>query len=535
LLELDPKVTAECLTQIEWDLLMRISHRELLHKRFANSEDAPHIHVCKDFFNHVSRWMVLQVVLADGGPKKRGEVIAALIRVALIFRELHNFSGVLQIVSALNHCSVSRLKKTWATLPNKLSQAFESLVELVSPLNNYASYRETIQNTTFPMLPLQAVYLKDLTFIEEQPNKTPNNPDLLNTNKFFCLAAVVNNLVDLQQSTPYELHVDSHLRHFFNTLEVSDEFTDEVLYAKSRAQEQPSNDTPTKPRHGAIARRMKRKGEKKRSSSLGHISSTSSSSDRIAEIAPTRIVQPNGEVWLEFVIEVQPTRNLKTLGFYSHSETVQMSKDATGSALINQLLSQICEPLSPPKQVLLRREVAGWQLFSGKHAIHMAKSLDEKNVTGLLRFAKNQEALSQSGSSLASSRANKLGSAPVTDAFADELAIAEMKYQVKQVTDELATLKVRAERAEITHREESAQLREQVAQLHTLVAALLADRGLSADELLASVPVPATSCSPARITASAASSTSATPAAKTTATDKVIHPGEEDASASTAD
>jgi hypothetical protein len=112
------------------------------------------------------------------------------------------------------------------------------------------------------MLPLQAVYLKDLTFIEEQPNKTPKNPELLNSNKFFCLAAVVNNLVSLQQSTPFELHVDSQVRHFFSTLQVADEFTDEVLYQKSRAQEQPNTDS-SQPRRGTLARRMKRKGDKK--------------------------------------------------------------------------------------------------------------------------------------------------------------------------------------------------------------------------------------------------------------------------------
>jgi RasGEF domain len=94
---MDPKTVAECLTQLEWDLLMRISHRELLHKRFSSEEQAPNIHACKDFFNHVSRWMVLQVIMAEGGPKKRAEVLSHLIRITLQFRELHNFSGILQV------------------------------------------------------------------------------------------------------------------------------------------------------------------------------------------------------------------------------------------------------------------------------------------------------------------------------------------------------------------------------------------------------------------------------------------------------
>ena len=47
------------------------------------------------------------------------------------------------IISALESCSISRLKKSWETINQK---EFEELKEFFSPKENYKNYREEIQS-----------------------------------------------------------------------------------------------------------------------------------------------------------------------------------------------------------------------------------------------------------------------------------------------------------------------------------------------------------------------------------------------------
>ena len=51
----------------------------------------------------------------------------------------------MEVVSALNHGPVFRLKRTWACVDAKHAAVWVQLTELMSPDNNYAKLREAIR------------------------------------------------------------------------------------------------------------------------------------------------------------------------------------------------------------------------------------------------------------------------------------------------------------------------------------------------------------------------------------------------------
>jgi RasGEF domain len=94
--------------------------------------------------------------------------------------ELNNFSGILQMVSALNLAAIARLKQSWKHVPLKLVGTLETLRDLMSPHSNYDLYRTALTTAAFPVLPYQGVLTKDLTFIEDaHADVLPNGMVLL--------------------------------------------------------------------------------------------------------------------------------------------------------------------------------------------------------------------------------------------------------------------------------------------------------------------------------------------------------------------
>lgn len=91
-------------------------------------------------------------------------------------RKLNNFNGVTEIIAGLQAVSIHRLKKTWAALPESSYELFKELASLVDQNYSYKNLRTSMIKATPPCIPPMAVYLKDLTFIED------GNPDMIRGN-----------------------------------------------------------------------------------------------------------------------------------------------------------------------------------------------------------------------------------------------------------------------------------------------------------------------------------------------------------------
>ena len=90
--------------------------------------------------------------------------------------------SIFSLLSGLENSSVSRLKKTWKNVPKKQLSDLATFKNQFRIDDNYAGYREILQEANLPIVPfigdgyrilnscihqILGLHLKDLTFIED--------------------------------------------------------------------------------------------------------------------------------------------------------------------------------------------------------------------------------------------------------------------------------------------------------------------------------------------------------------------------------
>jgi len=103
--------------------------------------------------------------------------------------------------------------------------------QLMSPGGSFARYREHLRNVNPPCVPFLAVYLSDLTFIDEgNPDTFPTDGlELINCDKSQLVYEVVSK-VQMYQADSYEL---KRLEPLATYLEALPQFNDDTVYKLS--------------------------------------------------------------------------------------------------------------------------------------------------------------------------------------------------------------------------------------------------------------------------------------------------------------
>eukprot|EP01104_Vermistella_antarctica_P008822 TRINITY_DN223_c0_g3_i8.p2 TRINITY_DN223_c0_g3~~TRINITY_DN223_c0_g3_i8.p2 ORF type:complete len:319 (+),score=51.98 TRINITY_DN223_c0_g3_i8:897-1853(+) len=145
------------------------SHTHTHSLSLSNVKTAPNIGKMTAHFNQVSSWVATRVLTSP--EDKRLEVYAKFVELLEELRVLRNYNTLAQIMAGLCNVAVQRLKPLlWEPLSPHLMGVYNTCEELLSPSNNYKSYRLLLarhmegDTTIIPHIPL---ILKDLTFIEE--------------------------------------------------------------------------------------------------------------------------------------------------------------------------------------------------------------------------------------------------------------------------------------------------------------------------------------------------------------------------------
>eukprot|EP00013_Stygamoeba_regulata_P014107 CAMPEP_0177673342 /NCGR_PEP_ID=MMETSP0447-20121125/25890_1 /TAXON_ID=0 /ORGANISM="Stygamoeba regulata, Strain BSH-02190019" /LENGTH=553 /DNA_ID=CAMNT_0019181203 /DNA_START=126 /DNA_END=1784 /DNA_ORIENTATION=- len=237
---MEPELVAKHFTYLEFELFRLIPIDELLHKAFNKEEQSPCYHSYINHFNQMSHWMS-SIIVSGSSAKERGLTICRLLQVAKHFYEWNNFSGLMQIVSALTCTPVERLKLSWLGVPPKLLELFENdFKPICDPSGNYAKYREVFEKATLPYIPLAVVYTKDMLIIEENvPSRLEENAELINFKKMKLLGKTLLTVQSAQEN-PYkwpemEGNFDSNLLSALRKLQPI--LGDKEMYAKSKAAE----------------------------------------------------------------------------------------------------------------------------------------------------------------------------------------------------------------------------------------------------------------------------------------------------------
>jgi hypothetical protein len=220
-LELPLEELVKQMTLIDQRYFFNIKLKEYANKGWTRDNSAnlsPNLLKFIDHFNQNSYWVASTIILAPGcgeaGPKQRAAIITRYIQMMELFKEMNNFNAIQQIFSALNMSCVERLKKAWGCVQPKYMKIFEEMGKFVSQSYSYKEYREYLEyRVQPPIIPLQEVILRDLFFIEENPNLDPERESWVNFDKMAMLGKVFEQIRRCQR-TPYKFKEDAFIQYY---------------------------------------------------------------------------------------------------------------------------------------------------------------------------------------------------------------------------------------------------------------------------------------------------------------------------------
>ncbi|GAM23627.1 hypothetical protein SAMD00019534_068020, partial [Acytostelium subglobosum LB1] len=173
-LDYHPHDLVKQLTLIEFTIFQRLRINELYNKKWTmpktKFEQSPNVMALITMSNRVANWVATEIVTTPH-PKKRVEVMKRFITMAEYARKIKNYNTMMEIISGLTNCSVTRLRDTWRALPSRYYNSFRQMAEFFNTNENWKQYRAAIKLREQPCLPYLGLFLQDINFLEEgNPN-----------------------------------------------------------------------------------------------------------------------------------------------------------------------------------------------------------------------------------------------------------------------------------------------------------------------------------------------------------------------------
>ena len=128
LLEMHSLEVARQLTMMEWLLFSKVPISDFEHKRWEKKEKSSE--TLQDLISLTNRhilWVATEILSHDN-EKKRASCIEKFISIGIHFKEINNWNGVMEIVSALNSSSITRLKQSWKVKRNSKKKRKKKLI-----------------------------------------------------------------------------------------------------------------------------------------------------------------------------------------------------------------------------------------------------------------------------------------------------------------------------------------------------------------------------------------------------------------------
>ncbi|PRP89168.1 hypothetical protein PROFUN_01888 [Planoprotostelium fungivorum] len=174
---------AGALTLQQWTCFIQIRPVDLLRKIHwvGKSKDSSGQEVTPEspldhmieMFNRISHWVINEILIQKEGALQRA-VLQKMIRIAKRLTKIGNFDATLAIVSGLNSFGIQRLRGLWSRLDERHSDDFNKLDALFLPVGNFRNYNAALAEHKGPLLPYVGVFLRDLTFVAENPSIDSN-------------------------------------------------------------------------------------------------------------------------------------------------------------------------------------------------------------------------------------------------------------------------------------------------------------------------------------------------------------------------
>jgi len=205
----NPKEIAAQLSLISSQYFQKIGAMELLNTTWSNPQKmwkSPNVIRVIKRTDHIAFWVASVILSQLRSTKKRVKVLSSFINIGLQLMKLQDFNSLMGIVVGLNTSAVARLKATWKEVTPELMEGWNMIQALMSPERAFAAYRAELVSAVPPGVPFLAVYLSDLTFIEEGNDDLING--LINVGKKEMIYKVIEKLelfqVDSYDQVPLE-------------------------------------------------------------------------------------------------------------------------------------------------------------------------------------------------------------------------------------------------------------------------------------------------------------------------------------------
>jgi hypothetical protein len=184
--QLDPTDISTQLCLLEGDFFGRINPDEFLLQSWNKThqlpdEDPTPLVDMISWFNKIA-YGTANVIVSSSRPRLRLTALKRFIFVAQKCFQNKNYNACFEIIAGLNMSPVSRLKKTWSSLPKKYMEVWDTLNRVLSSEQNFKTYRNWLlkREPNEPAIPYLGLTLRDLvfaedgnrTYIEERPPKS---------------------------------------------------------------------------------------------------------------------------------------------------------------------------------------------------------------------------------------------------------------------------------------------------------------------------------------------------------------------------
>jgi hypothetical protein len=234
-LEVPAEKIAGELTSLEMTMFCSIDLQELHRMAWmgrTKATAAPNVIAFARWSNRVNLW--LQSVIVNAVAADRLRTIEHVLQIAQFLLQQNNFTGVQEVVGALQGAAVFRLRKTFSTLPQEAKNNSRDALALMNPTGAYSSYRRKAHSLSTPYVPYIGVFLTDLIGqFEGNSDDVPNHPGQINFRlKYRSLANRFRHFVELQKADAIQ-PPDVALRGWLMTEVMAKDVDEEQLYEAS--------------------------------------------------------------------------------------------------------------------------------------------------------------------------------------------------------------------------------------------------------------------------------------------------------------
>lgn len=245
LMALHPVEIARQVTMLEFDLYRAIQPSELVGCAWMKEnkkQTSPNLLKMIEFSNKFTFWLE-KCMIETENIEERVAVVSRIMEIMLVFMELNNFNGVLEVVSALNSAPVHRLDHTFREVPHKYIKAFDD-AEVLN-MDHGKKYVEKLRSVNPPCVPFLGMYLTNITFTEEgnsdflisrSDDGNQQAEGLINFSKRRKVAEITGEIQQFQNQ-PYCLQLEPLHRDFLKSLDplghMSEKEFNDYLYEKS--------------------------------------------------------------------------------------------------------------------------------------------------------------------------------------------------------------------------------------------------------------------------------------------------------------